>query len=91
MARLRTGEVKRELRQAHKRAAKSIPLLHALGDWRRMVARAESEGRTDLVARFEPKEDYGWRSIDKCTDQLKAALEAGQSASDGADIANRSF
>ncbi len=44
-------------------------------DWEALAKTARQAGRADLVVKFQPAENAGWRKIDKATDALRAALE----------------
>lgn len=50
--------------------------IEAWNDWRNMAQRAMDADKADLVAKYEPKPDAGWRTIDKCKAKLRAELEA---------------
>jgi len=43
-------------------------------DWGRIAGKARLDGYDDLVDRYSPPADAGWRKIDKCIAGLRAAL-----------------
>jgi hypothetical protein len=50
-------------------------------DWERLDYQAETAGHKDLVERYAPPTDAGWRKIDKCIAALRSALEGHPSPS----------
>jgi hypothetical protein len=50
--------------------------LAAWDDWRKLEQVALAAGQADLVERYQPPEDAGWRKIDKAIAALRQALAA---------------
>jgi hypothetical protein len=48
--------------------------IEAWKDWKRVAQQAIDAGASDLVDKYQPEADAGWRTIDKCRHKLEAEL-----------------
>ena len=53
--------------------------LEAWRDWGRIAGQARHAGRDDLVEKYQPAEDAGWRKIDKAIAKLREELQENES------------
>jgi hypothetical protein len=49
--------------------------IEAWRDWQRMVEQAEAAGHADLIKRYQPLQDAGWRMIDKAIAHVRDGLK----------------
>ena len=49
--------------------------LEAQCDWNKLATDVSNAGRLDLVDKFRPNEDAGWRKIDKAIAALREAFQ----------------
>lgn len=49
--------------------------IEAWQDWCELAEQAVAAGRADLVEKYQPPDDAGWRKIDKLKAKLRAELE----------------
>lgn len=57
-----------------KKATNYYNKIEAWQDWNRVAQQAQDAGKGELVEKYQPKPDAGWRTIDKQRHRLEAEL-----------------